>query len=88
MSDLIAMVSAKTRAAEGFYNGLKFSVIHSLVYSPFYAKMEALETGTPVWRVYVAKVGRAAFFYPFVIGSVFGLKHVVAENKDRLRFDL
>ena len=32
------MVSASTRAAEGFYNGIKFSVVHALIYAPFYAK--------------------------------------------------
>ena len=81
-------MSAKTRAAEGFFNGLKFSVVHALTYSPFYSKLAALDTGRSFWIEYGKQVTRACFFYTGILSATFGMRHLVAENKDRLRFDL
>ena len=53
MAEQLGQASAKARAAEGFFNGLKFSFVHMLTYTPFYAKMESLETGNSFWRVFI-----------------------------------
>lgn len=86
--DQIGKVSAKTRAAEGLFNGLKFSIVHAVTYAPFYAKQAALETGRSFWLEYAIKTSRACFFYTGMLSTTFGMRHLVAENKDRLRFDL
>lgn len=88
MGDQIGYVNASTRAAEGFFNGLKFSVVHALLYSPFYSKAEALETGRSFWPIYLRKSFAACFFYSGILGATFGMRHFASENKDRLRFDL
>ena len=88
MVDQIGQVSAGTRAAEGFFNGLKFSAVHMFTYAPFYAKMESLESGRPFWQEYLIKTSRACFFYTGILSCTFGMRHIVAENKSRLRFDL
>ena len=49
MADMTAQASAQTRAAEGFFNGLKFSVVHALTYAPFYAKQASLDSGRSFW---------------------------------------
>lgn len=81
-------MSAGTRAAEGFYNGLKFSMVHALMYAPFYAKLQSLETNRNFWLEYSIKVSRACFFYTGILSATFGMRHLVAENKSRLRFDI
>ena len=63
-------------------------MVHSLIYAPFYAKMESLETGRSFWREYAFKASKACFFYTGILSATFGMRHLVAENKDRLRFDL
>ena len=81
-------MSAGTRAAEGFFNGLKFSVVHALTYAPFYSKMASLETGRSFWLEYGIKTGKAFLFYTGILSTTFGMRHLVAENKERLRFDI
>ena len=88
MGDHIGQCSASTRAAEGLFNGLKMSVVHALVYAPFYSKAEALQQGRNFWPVYALKCMRACFFYSGILSCTFGMRHLISENKDRLRFDL
>jgi len=84
----IGQVSAKTRAAEGFFNGLKFSIVHALTYAPFYSKQASLDSGRSFWLEYSIKASRACFFYTGILSATFGMRHLVAENKELLRFDL
>jgi hypothetical protein len=35
-------INVSTRFAEGFFNGLKFSIVHALVYAPYYSKVESM----------------------------------------------
>lgn len=88
MADQIRQTCAKTRAAEGFFNGVKFSVVHALTYAPFYAKQAALDSGRSFWHEYSIKASRASFFYCAILTSTFGMRHLVAENKELLRFDM
>ena len=37
---------------------------------------------------YGFQVTRACVFYTGILSATFGMRHLVAENKDRLRFDL
>ena len=81
-------MSASTRAAEGFFNGLKFTLIHALTYAPYWTKAICIEQGLPFWPQYVKKVLKSSFFYCGILSATFGMRHLVAENKDRLTFDL
>ena len=81
-------MSAKAKAAEGFFNGFKFSLVHMLVYTPFYAKMAVIESGRPFVLEYLIRASKVCLFYPMLLSCTFGLKHFMAENKDRIRFDL
>ena len=81
-------ISASTRFAEGFFNGMKFSIVHALVYAPFISKERSIEMKTSYLREYILHCSKAVCFYTGILSCTFGMRHLVAENKDRILFDL
>ena len=88
MKTQLGQVNASTRAAEGGFNGLKFSAVHALIYAPFYSKATALETGRSFWLEYALKTSKACIFYTGILSWTFGMRHLMAENKDSCLFEI
>jgi len=75
-----------TRAAEGFFYGLKFSLIHSIVYSPFFSKSESLKNNTSFAKEYFKHMRVATLFYVGLLSSVFYLTSVINQNKEQMLY--
>jgi hypothetical protein len=86
MSDIT--ISPKTRFFEGFFNGIKFGFVHSLVFAPFTAKSVAIDTDSSYRRAYVNHCLKAFGFYSIVLATTFGLRQFVVDNKDSILFEL
>lgn len=50
--------------------------------------MAVVESGKSFLFEYLTRACKVCLFYPLILSCTFGLKHLVAENKDRIRFDL
>ena len=77
-----------TRFFEGFLTGAKFSIIHNLVFAPFFSKERSLENGTRYFREYISHAGKACVWYSIILSLTFGMRHAVINNKDIILFDL
>lgn len=81
-------ISPKTRFVEGMYNGIKFGIVHSLVFAPFMAKQASIELNLSYPSLYVRHCAKAFGFYSGVLGATFGLRQLVIQNKDTILFEL
>ena len=59
-----------------------------MTYAPYMAKERSLELNTRYLTEYVLHCSKATVFYSGVLSSTFGMRHLIAENKDRLLFDM
>lgn len=82
------VISPHTRFFEGFFNGIKFGIVHSLVFAPFTAKQLSIDTGVGYGRAYVGQCVKAFGFYSVVLASTFGLRQLVVDHKDTILFEL
>ena len=62
-------VSSGTRFAEGFYNGLKLTMIHGMTAGIYYSKEESIIKGTTFRREYLKNLGRASLLYTFITST-------------------
>lgn len=81
-------ISPTTKAAEGFLQGIRWSLAHSLVISPFIAYERVLETGKSFAFHWLKQTSFACVVYCALFSATFGLRHYVYKHKDRLVFDM
>jgi hypothetical protein len=86
MSDII--ISPQTRFFEGFLNGFRFGIVHSVVFAPFIAKSVAIDTNSSYRKAYLKHCFKAFSFYSFVLATTFGLRQFVVDHKDSILFEL
>lgn len=72
-------------------NGVKFSIAHSLVFAPFMMKAASLDKtlnpkNLPYRQLYRSHCTKAFFFYTIILGSTFGLRQCVIDNRDQIVF--
>lgn len=75
-------VYPSTRFAEGFYNGLKFSLCHALTFGIYSSKEHALANATSFRREFVVNFFKTMPFYALVFGSIYGMRQLVLCNRD------
>jgi len=81
-------ISPQTRFFEGVFNGVKFGIVHSVVFAPFMAKQASIETKASYGKLYLRHCAKAFGFYSGVLGATFGLRQFVIQNKDIILFEL
>ena len=67
-------ISPFTKFAEGFLNGTRFAVVHSIFLSPYLSKELSLETGKSFRMEYLKHCSKAFFYYSCILGSTFGMR--------------
>ncbi len=67
-------ISATTKFAEGFLNGNRFALVHSILLAPFFAKERSLEINKPFWSQYLIHCSKAFVLYSCILGSTFGMR--------------
>jgi hypothetical protein len=75
-------ISATTRFAEGFYNGLKFAICHTFTYGIYFSKEEAVKHATSFRYQYIRHIGRVFVFYPLLLSTTYFSRQVVLTNRD------
>jgi len=81
-------ISVSTKAAEGFFIGSKFGMIHALFWAPFVSKETSLLNKSSRTIEYLKSVSRASIFFCFVMSSLFGVKQYIYKHKDKYMHDL
>ena len=79
---------SSTRFAEGAFNSIKFTMVHGLLYAPFFAREKAFENKTSFVREYGRHMVRASLFYTVVLSYTFGSRTLLAKNRERFLFDM
>ena len=65
--------SISTKSAEGCLTGVKFSIIHALLYAPFTSKESSLANNSSRAIEYIKQVSRASVFFCFSMTGFYGL---------------
>lgn len=75
--ELDSDISPSTRFAEGFYNGLKLALCHSMTFGIYYTKEEAIKKGTTFRQEYLRHLGKSTFFYSVLMSTTYGMRQLV-----------
>jgi len=70
-------ISPTTKFAEGFLNGTRFAIVHSVLLAPYLAKELSLETGKSFRMEYIKHCSKAFVFYSGILGCTFGMRQVI-----------
>lgn len=67
-------ISASTRFAEGFYNGIKWAICHAFTFGIYHSKYLELENKTSFRKEYLRHMAKATVFFPLLLCSTYGMR--------------
>ena len=71
-----------TKSAEGFYNGLKFSLCHALTFGLYMSKEDSLIKGTSFKFEFAKNSCRSIVFFSLLSAAIHGQRQLVLVNRD------
>ena len=81
-------IKVSTKAAEGFYIGLKFGFVHAILYAPYASKEISLEFQTNRTLEYFKLIGRANILCCSLMSAIFGTRHLIYQQRDPILHNL
>ena len=75
-------VSVLSRFADGFYNGVKWTICYSFTFGIYHSKQLQLDNNTTFRREYYRHMTKASVFFPLLMSSSYGMRQLVLMNRD------